>query len=75
MNPYVGGFKTNENALRALFLYSIYSTKVEKWNHKKCPHRAFHWVWRRERDSNPRYPCEYTNFPGLLLQPLGHLSF
>ncbi len=28
-----------------------------------------------ERDSNPRpKSCPYTNFPGLLLQPLGHLS-
>ncbi len=30
--------------------------------------------WRRGRDSNPRYPFEYTHFPGVLLQPLGHLS-
>ena len=30
---------------------------------------------RRGRDSNPRYPFEYTHFPGVLLQPLGHLSF
>jgi hypothetical protein len=29
---------------------------------------------RRGRDSNPRYPFEYTHFPGVLLQPLGHLS-
>ena len=29
---------------------------------------------RRERDSNPRYTCAYTHFPGVLLQPLGHLS-
>src|SRR5436305_11708561 len=30
--------------------------------------------WRRERDSNPRYGCPYTHFPGVRLQPLGHLS-
>ncbi|MCD6055213.1 MAG: hypothetical protein K0R12_175 [Gammaproteobacteria bacterium] len=30
--------------------------------------------WRRERDSNPRYGLPYTHFPGVLLQPLGHLS-
>ena len=30
--------------------------------------------WRRERDSNPRYSFPYTRFPGVLLQPLGHLS-
>ena len=34
------------------------------------------WIkkWRRERDSNPRYSFPYTRFPGVLLQPLGHLS-
>ncbi len=31
-------------------------------------------VWRRERDSNPRYGLTYTRFPGVRLQPLGHLS-
>ena len=31
--------------------------------------------WRRERDSNPRYGYKpYTRFPGVRLQPLGHLS-
>src|SRR2546423_13612229 len=30
--------------------------------------------WRRERDSNPRYPLRYTRFRGARLQPLGHLS-
>ena len=31
--------------------------------------------WRRERDSNPRYGFgPYTRFPGVHLQPLGHLS-
>jgi hypothetical protein len=31
-------------------------------------------IWRTERDSNPRYPFGYTHFPGVRLQPLGHLS-
>jgi hypothetical protein len=31
-------------------------------------------LWRRLRDSNPRYPCRYTHFPGVLLQPLGQVS-
>lgn len=32
-------------------------------------------IWRRERDSNPRYGFRpYTRFPVVLLQPLGHLS-
>ena len=31
--------------------------------------------WRRERDSNPRSGYKpLTHFPGVLLQPLGHLS-
>jgi hypothetical protein len=30
--------------------------------------------WRREWDSNPRYPYRYTRFPSVRLQPLGHLS-
>ena len=30
--------------------------------------------WRRGRDSNPRYGLTYTHFPGVRLQPLGHLS-
>ena len=29
---------------------------------------------RREGDSNPRYGFPHTCFPGMLLQPLGHLS-
>ena len=32
-------------------------------------------IWRRKRDSNPRYGFKpYTHFPGVLLKPLGHLS-
>ena len=31
-------------------------------------------IWRGERDSNPRYDFSYTHFPGVLLQPLGHLT-
>ena len=37
------------------------------------PSRIF-FNWRRGRDSNPRYVLPYTHFPGVLLQPLGHLS-
>ncbi|CAH1650976.1 hypothetical protein CHELA1G11_10287 [Hyphomicrobiales bacterium] len=35
---------------------------------------AYRDIWRRERDSNPRYGCPYTRVPGVRLQPLGHLS-
>src|SRR5206468_8861514 len=31
-------------------------------------------VWRRERDSNPRYPFRYSGFQDRLFQPLTHLS-
>ena len=30
--------------------------------------------WRRERDSNPRYPLRYVRFRGGSFQPLTHLS-
>ena|SRR5215472_9467337 len=30
--------------------------------------------WRRGRDSNPRYPCEYAAFRVRCFQPLSHLS-
>lgn len=33
-----------------------------------------HHNWRRERDSNPRSPCELASFPGRYLKPLSHLS-
>ncbi len=36
--------------------------------------RPGHMSWRREWDSNPRYPCGYTRSPGAHLRPLGHLS-
>ena len=31
-------------------------------------------MWRRERDSNPRYPWGYARFPSVCLRPLNHLS-
>src|SRR6202022_368193 len=31
-------------------------------------------LWRRGRDSNPRYGFPHTHFPGVRLQPLGHPS-
>jgi hypothetical protein len=30
--------------------------------------------WRRERDSNPRYPFRYNGFQDRLFQPLTHPS-
>ena len=35
---------------------------------------VLHFILQRGRDSNPRYGFPYTHFPGVLLQPLGHLS-
>ncbi len=29
---------------------------------------------RKERDSNPRYPCGYTSLAGTRFRPLSHLS-
>ena len=31
-------------------------------------------IWRRERDSNPRYPCGYSGFQDHRHRPLGHPS-
>src|ERR1700730_14805282 len=31
-------------------------------------------IWRRGRDSNPRYPFRYAGFQDRCHQPLGHLS-
>ncbi len=36
--------------------------------------RFIEYIWRRERDSNPRDGCPPTRVPGVRLQPLGHLS-
>ena len=38
------------------------------------PPRCTSWNWRRERDSNPRYPCGYSGFQDRLFQPLTHPS-
>ena len=38
-----------------------------------CSHCAI-CSWRRGRDSNPRYPCEYAAFRVRCFQPLSHLS-
>ena len=35
---------------------------------------AVETAWRRERDSNPRYPFEYSGFQDRLFQPLTHPS-
>src|ERR1044071_3440969 len=32
------------------------------------------YLWRRERDSNPRYPSGYSGFQDHRHRPLGHLS-
>ncbi len=31
-------------------------------------------IWRRGRDSNPRYVLAYARFPSVCLRPLNHLS-
>src|SRR6185437_9731789 len=31
-------------------------------------------IWRRGRDSTPRYPLRYTRFRGARIRPLCHLS-
>ena len=44
---------------------------------KRCgelPRTQMNPCWRRGRDSNPRYPCEYAAFRVRCFQPLSHLS-
>ena len=41
------------------------------WSNKNTEQRA---RWRKGRDSNPGYPCGYTDFPGLPDKPLLHPS-
>jgi hypothetical protein len=36
--------------------------------------RGYSGIWRRGRDSNPRYGHPHTPLAGERLQPLGHLS-
>ena len=40
----------------------------------RAPWRAPSRLWRRGRDSNPRWSYPHTRFPSVLLRPLGHLS-
>lgn len=48
--------------------------RVPSEKNKTDANRRLFCFWRRERDSNPRYGFPYTRFPGVHLQPLGHLS-
>jgi hypothetical protein len=45
-------------------------TRERNWNDTPCRFQ----VWRRERDSNPRYPCGYSGFQDHRHRPLGHPS-
>ena len=59
------------------FLCLCCFSKTEFWGakrHKKCSLTGALQTMQRGWDSNPRCSCPHTNFPGLLLQPLGHLS-
>ncbi len=59
------------------FLCLCCFSKTEFWGakrHKKCSLSGALKTMQRGWDSNPRCSCPHTNFPGLLLQPLGHLS-
>ena len=45
-------------------------------DNKKTQVTGITWVdmWRRGRDSNPRWGLAHTRFPGVRLKPLIHLS-
>jgi hypothetical protein len=65
-------------AARACFFYLSALMKAPLSPYRQIKKRldgAFYCIYlRRLRDSNPRYGYPYTNFPGLLLQPLGQVS-
>src|SRR5450432_486236 len=46
----------------------------ELWGKLRRNFSALQTVWRRGRDSNPRYPFGYAGFQDRCHQPLGHLS-
>ncbi len=78
--PCRGGFKAPENKPTCGGLYFLcLSVHWNTFRSRQCIKKpaqcaGFQGFWRRERDSNPRYSSPYTHFPGVLLQPLGHLS-
>ena len=60
VNPRVGASKPSKAKLRCIFwlFYSPSLTKASFWresNKKASLSASFWWLWRRERDSNPRY--------------------
>lgn len=43
---------------------------------KPCSSRTARlWIWRGDRDSNPRYPCGYNGFRIRPVRPLRHLPW
>ena len=48
---------------------NVWQRAVEKLSEIETKKR-----WRRERDSNPRYPEGYNDFRDRRLRPLSHLS-
>ncbi len=65
----------------SIFSSPVFGRNIAKYGHlsrisgeRGRTFSAFQTAWRRERDSNPRYPLRYTRFRGARLQPLGHLS-
>ena len=56
--------------------YYIAHTKIQTLALLDERQKGSNWYhWRRGRDSNPGYPCEYTCSPGTPNRPLSHLSF
>ena len=66
------GVKQHLNAVKPANTWVL---RAAKSNLKRREKSYFSKIWRRERDSNPRYSFKlYTRFPIGRLQPLGHLS-
>ena len=58
--------------IKAQVRNSILLQRIAGYRAPLTPHLAR--LWRRKWDLNPRQSFPYTRVPGVLLQPLGHLS-
>ena len=67
---------TDEATIKSAFTFSGFASRSSTISDRSGnSNLASEKIWRRERDSNPRSGVKpLTHFPGVLLQPLGHLS-
>lgn len=65
-----------KRTFRFSFIISTFVSKLTSLRFKEKPRiHGVSFNLRRVGDSNPRDPFGYTRFPGVLLKPLGQLSY